>query len=125
MSYCRWSTDDFQCDLYCFATGSYYQTYVSPTRLVGEVPHLPDFKTTPWPEYQAAFKRQMDFGMSCERAPIGLPHDGETFKDSTLEAFKARLHYLRSVGYRFPDRVFEEIDKDLRERDAGNGDEFD
>ena len=28
MSYCRWSTDDFACDLYCYESAAEYVTHV-------------------------------------------------------------------------------------------------
>lgn len=117
MSYCRWSDDNVQCDLYCFGTGDDYVTYVREHRTVGQATPLPDVKTTPDKEFPAALNRQMEFGMSFEVVPIGLPHDGEIFRDPTLEAFKARLLYLRSVGYRFPDHVLERIDNEMHVRD--------
>jgi hypothetical protein len=117
MSYCRFSDDDLQCDLYCFGSGEGYVTHVRQNRVVGEIPLLPDLKTTPWTEWHAAFLRQMDYGLNCEFAPIELSHVGESFQDSTLEAFKKRLLYLRGLGYRFPDRVLDRIDDEIRERD--------
>jgi len=117
MSYCRWSDDNLQCDLYCVGTGDDYVTYVREHRTVGQIPSLPDIKIAPDKGFLAALNRQMEFGMTCEVVPIGLPHDGEVFRDPTLEAFKATLLYLRSIGYRFPDLVLERIDNEIRERD--------
>ena len=56
--------------------------------------------------------------MNCERRAIDLPHAGESFCDSTPEALKARLLYLRSVGYRFPDRVFADLEEWTKESEG-------
>lgn len=46
---------------------------------------------------------------------IGLPYDGETFNDPTLEIFRDRLLELRTIGYRFPDYVLTAIEEEMRE----------
>lgn len=43
---------------------------------------------------------------------------GETFNDGTLEEFKARLLFLRSQGYIFPDYVLECVDEEIKEAQA-------
>lgn len=90
MSYCRWETRDRkdQCDLYCYGTGT-GDSYATGDNFITHIRHS-----------------------------IDLPHAGESFEDSSLEAFKARLLYLRSIGYRFPDCVLERIDDDIQERDC-------
>ena len=50
------------------------------------------------------------------RRAIGLPFDGETFNDTTLYGFLARLITLRDTGYRFPDDVLERIDREIAHR---------
>ena len=37
MSYCRWSSDDFQCDVYVFGSDTGFETYVARGRYVGVV----------------------------------------------------------------------------------------
>jgi hypothetical protein len=89
MSYCRWSTRDRddQCDLYCYTTGT-GDSYTTGNTYITHIRHS-----------------------------IDLPHAGGSFEDSSLEAFKARLLYLRSIGYHFPDCVLDEIGDEIRERD--------
>ena len=108
MSYCRWSSDDFNCDLYCYAhCGGGYTTHVASNRIVGDIPPLePDIMSDEWmPKYQD----QMGFLDGAERKNIGLPYDGESFNDPTLEEFLERLLHLREVGYNFPDYVLGRI----------------
>lgn len=119
MSYCRWSSDDWKCDLYCYEdAGGGWTTHVAGRRRIGEVP--PDFwdkfvaqEITP-KEYTKLHNEQMEVLSTLPFEDITLPHAGETFNDPTLGAFKARLVHLRSLGYHFPDYVLDTIDKEIR-----------
>lgn len=87
MSYCRWSSDNFECDLYCYSdVNGGYTTHVAGRRRQGD-----------------------------ELVAIGLPHDGKTFNDATLEEFKERLLSLRAAGYSFPNYVLETVDAEIAE----------
>jgi hypothetical protein len=131
MSYCRWSSDDFACDLYCYEDVSGgWTTHVASNKPVGEIPkidHLFDELVAlrddaaiqeKAKEYAAASKARDAWFDTCERRPLGLPYDGQSFNDSTLEDFKARLIHLREVGYRFPDDVLTDVDEEIAEAGA-------
>lgn len=112
MSYCRWSSDNWKCDLYCYAdVMGGYTTHVATNRVVGEVPEAPFslLMEGKHKEFLKAHKKQMDFLEKCKREKIGLPYDGESFNDRTLDDFLARLLHLREVGYNFPDYVIENL----------------
>lgn len=122
MSYCRWSSDNWRCMLYCYADASGgFTTHVAGNKAVGEVP------ATDWAGFIAKritpeeFAKQHDAQMKwlekCERKPIGLPHDGESFNDPDLRSFLARLLHLREVGYVFPDYVLNEVREEIDEED--------
>jgi len=121
MSYCRWSTDNFGCDLYCYEdVAGGYTTHVAGNRIVGDVPKIGEFPLT-WndeerEEYEKRCLAQMRFLQTCERKPIGLPYDGQSFNDSDLESFLERLLHLREVGYKFPDRVIDAVKEELNEQ---------
>ena len=115
MSYCRWSTDDFQCDLYCYESKDGYETHIAGSRLNWKI-DLP-------PKVEIAFKngklnksalkrhiqRQVDVmdlmrnENNYERVPIGLAYDGQSFTDDSVEEFKSTLLMLKLAGYQFPD----------------------
>lgn len=125
MSYCRWSTDDFKCDLYCYESDRGYETHVAGNRHVGEIPTLLPFppKGSPpeaWDEFKARYDAQLAWLDTCERQPIGLPSDGEFFTDPDLPSFLARLGELRAEGYRFPDDVLETVRAEIADPPAGN-----
>lgn len=119
MSYCRWSSDDFQCDLYCYeSTDGGWVTHVAGNRIVGDIPkvdHLfgtDDIMDGLW----FVHCRQMEFIAAADHVAIGLPFDAMSFRDDTLAGFRARLLMLREAGYRFPDHVLERVDEEMREK---------
>jgi len=119
MSYCRFSSDNFLCELYCYAdTSGGWTTHVAANRVAGFIPLLDEslLDTNPG-AYAVQLQAQCDFVIAADRVPIGLPYDGETFYDQTLEAFRARIVTLREAGYRCPDYVLAQIDAEL----AGKG----
>lgn len=116
MSYCRWSSMDFACDLYCYESDEGYVTHVAANRVVGEVPHI-DFNAAPEVMGEQIAAQHL-YLKTAEHAPIGLPHDGETYTDGDLEDFQARLLQLREVGYIFPDYVLETIGEEMAEEEA-------
>lgn len=73
MSYCRWSSMDYQCDLYIYDDVSGGLTvHVAAGRLAGTDPYVFE--------------------------PIGLSRDGETFYEATIELVESLL----AEGYRAP-----------------------
>lgn len=124
MSYCRWSTDDFQCDLYCYEhVDGTWTTHVAGNRVIWTHPEggtlfdLPkqeegDEAFAAWREKRLARHEAFD---KAETVPIGGPYDGQTLKDATLADFKARLIELRAAGYNFPDYVLDTVDEEIAE----------
>lgn len=113
MSYCRFSTDDFRCDLYCWeSTDGTWDIAVAGSRLVGDVPKSPDFRDSP-EVFMAAHAAQSAFIDSAEREDITLPHAGALFREPTLEAFRDRLLALRELGYYFPNYVLEDVAEEI------------
>lgn len=116
MSYCRWSSDDFACDLYCYEdVRGGYTTHIASNRVVGEVPPVPDILEVVPEEWVAACNAQDAFLGTVQREPIGLPFDGQTFNDPGLESFLARLIELRAAGYRFPECVLNDVKAEIEQ----------
>lgn len=110
MSFCRWSSDNYKCDLYCYEdVAGGITTHVAGLRYVGDIPELPPIDKVPPSEYVKAFNKQIKALEKCPTVKIGLPYDAEFFNDPDYEAFLKRLLHLREVGYKFPDRVLDEI----------------
>jgi hypothetical protein len=118
MSYCRFSTNGFRCDLYVYADAEGFTVHVAASRIPEDAPELPDIQTlaaaADWSGYLQAQRALSDYLLGCERTPIGGPHDGATFHLPNLDALHARLRALRDDGYRFPDSVLEAVAAERR-----------
>lgn len=117
MSYCRWSSDDFWCDVYVYEDlTSCYTIHVACNRVVGDIPktaHLSSRDTIP--AFMEAHKAQMAFLETAEREPIGLPHDGATFIYGLPEEAAHKLEELRDMGYHVPEYAIRELREDSNE----------
>lgn len=102
MSYCRLSSDDYQCDVYVYDADNGIATFVAARKRVFAEP-LPD--PVPFAEIDAWWARYVVVEKiieSAELVPIGLPHDGEFRDGQTPEEAAAWLEELRDMGYRVP-----------------------
>lgn len=114
MSYCRWSSDSFRCDLYCYEDVSGgWTTHVAGRKPIGDIPVEPDLMTVEPAVWFEGHQKLMKWLETAEYANLELAHAGETFNDPTLEEFRDRLLYLRSLGYRFPDYVLEAVNQEI------------
>jgi hypothetical protein len=114
MSYCRFSNDDFQCDVYCYADISGgFTTHVASTRLVLD-DSLPP--SVPLDDFGAWCKRHeavTQWVRNAERKPIGLPFDGEQFSDPTAAECVSRLEWLRGLGYNVPQYAIDSLNAEI------------
>lgn len=116
MSYCRWSSRCFDCDLYVYeCVHGGWKIHVAGSRRHSDQPR-------PKPPETSDVDAFVKYHMACSEwvegstlAPIGLEHDGETFVASTAEEAAATVSYLGEKGYRFPDHVISTL---LEEHDA-------
>lgn len=109
MSYCRWSSDDHQSDVYCYENVSgAWTTHVAGRRYTFTGPLPP-----PLPDHATAVEHMNRmYEVRCllgALVPIGLPYDGETFDDGSAAEMLARLLDLRKVGYRVPEDAIESL----------------
>lgn len=114
MSYCRWSCMNFGCDLYAYESSAGYVIHVALSRVVGNVPPLPETisadNVREWLDARNAQSAYLDI---AKREDIPLPHAGDVFIEDTLEDFEARLLELRALGYRFPDYALEMVREEM------------
>lgn len=123
MSYCRWSTNDFQCDLYCYESDAGFVTHVAGNRIVftETLPEDIDWGAEDFAmQYVDRWNKVSDIIAKSNREEITLPHAGETFTDHTLEEFKQRVQMLKGIGYQVPDDVFERIDEEIRDNSGAD-----
>lgn len=119
MSYCRWSTDDFGCDLYVYESAEGYVIHVAGSRIVGEVPKMVWGGTAE--EQYKSYIEQMAYLRTAEREAINLPHDGACFVYDDLNEVIVRLRALQEMGYRFPAHVLTTLQTELDEESADAG----
>lgn len=115
MSYCRWSSMNFKCELYAYESEEGFVIHVAGNKVVGDVPPLADFFGD-MDEFLRSMVVQHKFLETAERRNIGLEDDGKSFICENLESFKEKLLELRAKGYTFPDYVLEDVEQEIREQ---------
>lgn len=112
MSYCRFSSDDYQCDVYCYAdVHGGYTTHVASNRPVIDaafpqpVP-FDNHNVEAWVTRQLAVTAWVG---GAHRGKIGLPHDGETFNDPDAASAADRLQMLKEAGYNVPQHAIDSL----------------
>lgn len=123
MSYCRWSSYGWKCDVYVYEDVSGGWT----TRVAGRKRVAPDpcpeidweaIWRLPKEEQAAAFSAWRDAEREwldrAELVDIGLEFDGKSFNDPTPGACAATLSMLKRAGYVVPDEVIRELENEHR-----------
>lgn len=113
MSYCRWSSDNFKCDVYAYGSDAGFQIHVAGLRVLGEIPPLGNILELSTEEFLDTYKLHHAFLETAERKPIGLEYDGQSFTCGTLVEFFEKMQELRRLGYKIPEYVFESIREEL------------
>lgn len=120
MSYCRWSSDDFQCDVYCYenVSGAWTTHVAGRKRVLSEpLPPPPDISDAEaWLRRHALVRQIID---RSELVDIGLPHDGTTFDDPSPAAMIETLLMLRAEGYRVPEYAIEALREEMKGGEVG------
>jgi len=122
MSYCRWSSNDFQCDVYVYEhVGGYWVIHIAENRTVFKDPIPP--KIDPVKDVNGWIKREKlvtEMSHRSKREKIGLPYDGETFYESNQLDTANRLKELKKIGYMVPDYAIEELENEAKEIELQN-----
>lgn len=122
MSYCRWSSDDFQCDVYAYEhVYGGFMVHVARNRVVFTEP-LPEdvpFEAEHLEAFMARHQKVMAMVDAAERKPIGLPHDGEDFCEDDAGACADRLESLRALGYQVPQYAIDALREEAKEPSHG------
>lgn len=114
MAVCRWSSNDYQCDVYVYESEEGWQTHVASKRIAYTEP-LPDpvdwtpgepFPFTDWLNRHQVVSRMM---FDSEHLPIGGPKDGASFCDETAAECADRLEELRTMGYNVPQEAIDTL----------------
>lgn len=111
MSFCRFSSDDYQCDVYVYASANGYTTHIAGSRVVFARPlPLPvafnEAHIDAWVEREIEVNRIVEIS---ERKRLTLPFAGRSFDDEEASACADRLEKLRSLGYRVPQHAIDAL----------------
>ena len=115
MSYCRWSSDDFQCDVYVYESPEGFVTHVASSRVVFSKPLPPPVDMRNVAEFLECQNKVMEMVDTADRKPIGLPHDGQDFLDATPGDAADTLKMLMAEGYRVPQYAIDALLEEERE----------
>jgi hypothetical protein len=115
MSFCRWSDDDWKCDVYAYESSAGFELHVAARKYTGEIPVLPSIMTENPTAWLEAYTRQSDALKVSPLENIGLPYDGQSFTFDTLDELFSKLKELQSLGYRVPQFTFEILEAEIAE----------
>lgn len=115
MSFCRMSDDNWKSDVYAYEDDGGFVVHVAAHRLVGDIPEVPPIGKAVSVAWGEAYRAMMAAVETAERAPIGGPHDGESFRYATLRELHDGLLQLRADGYHVPQFTLEDIEEELKE----------
>ena len=115
MSYCRFSSDDWQCDVYVYADcNGGWTTHVAGRRPVFKE-KLPDpiplesSNIREWMERDRKVFKMLD---DAEMVGIGFEHDGESFNHDTPGECADWLKELSEMGYNVPQYAIDSLRED-------------
>lgn len=118
MSYCRWSSDNFKCDVYAYESDFGYEIHIASNRIVGIPPEtnydlLKSGSEIDLQLFVDQEKKRSEWLKNCEREEINLPLVGESFTMPDLESFLFKMIEIKEIGYHIPDWVFNEIKEEI------------
>jgi len=118
MSYCRWSSDDFQCDVYVYedCTGG-FTTHVAGRRHVFKesLPPIVPMDEKLKDEYFERYNKVIEIVKISDVVDIDLPCAGESFNDDTAGECADGLESLRAMGYNVPQYAIDALKEEALE----------
>lgn len=111
MSYCRFSSNDYQCDVYVYESEGGWEIHVAGNRFAFKEP-LPEH--IEWSQENAEvffdrMRRVRSLVDEAERIEITLEHAGDSFTEGSAIECADRLEYLQRLGYVVPQYVIDEL----------------
>lgn len=118
MSWCRWSSMEFSCDLYVFESNAGVEVHVAGRRYVIDRSSLPpggQFGSAAWRErHQALGDRLRACQDDDDFEPIELPHAGESRVFATPVEAADWIDELEDLGYVVPPGMTDEWREEAR-----------
>lgn len=114
MSYCRFSSDNWMCDVYVYESERGYEVHVSNNRYITPIPKLPKYNESPEKWFEA-YQEQMKVLDNAKTEKIGGIFDGKDFCLDSLTSLREKLKEIKNAGYNVPDFVFTSIEEEIKE----------
>lgn len=119
MSYCRWSTDDFQCDIYCYESCSGgWDIHVAANRHIlkdGDLPPYVPFSLETKDAWIERWLKVMEWVKTAELRKIGLPYDGKSYNEPSAGDAAKRMLFLKAAGYNVPQDAIDALLEEANE----------
>lgn len=107
MSYCRFSSDCWQSDVYAYEdVGGGFRIFVRTHRPGAVIPPLDHSSVA---ALNASLQVEREALARAGKVPIGLPADGQVYSEDNLADLLARLLSLQALGYHVPESALTEI----------------
>jgi hypothetical protein len=101
--YCQYSTNDYQCDVYCYkhADGGFI-THIAKNRVVTNEGFPPEVSPQNAQMWIARKAKVAEIVTRAARVPLDMPRSGMTYEHDTPGEAADFLAVLDSEGYRLP-----------------------
>ena len=113
MSNCRWSTDSFRCDVYCYESEEGFVIHVAGRRhglpADDEGPPFSLIREGKGEEYMRLQKEFSDRMSASEWTTINHPDAGRTFRLDTESEMYDKLVELSDAGFNVPQHVLDSL----------------
>ena len=105
MAYCRFSSDDWMSDIYCYYDGYEYTIHVASNRYARPIQKL---------EYDnpESYKQQLIDRQDVKRIPIELEGAGESYYYSSPAETIQKLKELQQIGFHVPQIAFDGLEEE-------------
>lgn len=111
MSYCRFSSDDFQSDIYCYASDNGFHILIAANRVVftDPLPSVIEFTDENIEAYTERFNIVLEMVRKSQHKPIDLKYAGDDLLEPTAAKAVERLEQLKTIGYYIPQRAIDRL----------------
>jgi hypothetical protein len=113
VSYCRWSSDDYQSDLYIYESTTGYEVHIAGRRILYSkklpdwVPFTPEnIQNGTWQQRQEEVEKLL---YSSEKQDIEFKHAGKCYTFPDGKSCADFVKELISLGYNVPNGVVEAL----------------
>lgn len=123
VSWCRWSSNDFGCDLYLYESEQGFEVNLATSRVVYREALPAPVPAGLGMDVDAFLNRHQQVSNMLEdadRVPIGLPFDGRSWTFDTPGETADKLVELAEIGYRFPRTIIDDLREEQVERDRAD-----